>query len=288
MANLNWYEHNPKKIDEYIKRTDYKEKIKDITLEEPPDLSGGFNVANIERYYPQIDMKWEYGSNTTIGGKTKQRTYTELEFNDSDEVKVELINFSTYQEELDGKYFYKLTFPFYEYTYSSDGDFYKWEVNKYKYLFEGFYPNEKDSEIPIEDINNKKSIDINVGKALGIIINSELPVDIKYIDKIYRNGDKIEPLTKEEIQVSWSYTMLDGLRVELFGLRMTHKEIHPLGEIEEEEEILIHRAEIKLEDRLLPPGRKDFPTNFWNTRDISKLPNVFNYFSRINKGIKWR
>jgi hypothetical protein len=289
MANINWYEHDSKDIKEYIERTDYKEQLKSIRLEEPPDLSGGFNIADIEKYYPQIDMKWEYASNTTIGGVTKQRTYTELEFNLEDEIKIEIVDFPYYQEDLGGQHFYKLTFPFYEWTYSSDGDFYKWELDRYKYLFEGFYPNKENEVITIDNLTNRQSIEIELGKALGILIQSDSNnLNIKYKEQLYKEGDKIEPLTKESLDIEWSIPSPNYIDLHLYGMEMSSKSIHPLGELEEDSEILIHRVEVPLDKRYLPPGRKDFPTEFWNTRDISNLPKVSNYFNRVNNTVRWK
>jgi hypothetical protein len=153
--------------------------------------------------------------------------------------------------------------------------------------------------------NNGITFDISMNSGIGLNITSDCEFSVSTGDQtfssdgkgsihipIVRNGtatvtgvsnNQIHQWYTQDIDIEnyIRYTLNKGLsgdsydniyptffRIEILGEEIASRSYYPEGDIEELEATLIHRPNVPLKDRLIPPGKSaldpNFPTSFWN------------------------
>jgi hypothetical protein len=209
-------------IRQFIKQDDGTESIQDIEKPEFPDISKGFNTAFKEMHYPQIDMKWEYGSNTLVGEEIWERSFTTLEFLPSTSIK-EVI-----QPDIDEEYktnsFYLVRFPFLEYEYKATKPFFEWDLSVNKYIHEELFYRKKSSSIrwdrpfntyinPNSDTEIKYYLPLSLpfikefvpNKALGFQVRSDSTFVIESNQIVYPSNELITPAIESQYNITFPY-----------------------------------------------------------------------------------
>lgn len=203
-----------------------------------PDLNG-MTTATIEQHYSWLGINWDRASNTSLkDGTPYYRTYTNLvrppallDRPSTSLPDIEEIDLGFFDPDLGGQLFYRLTHPFFEDTYTSSADFYRWEYERFKYLHEILYhnrisstkrwdrpllnppPAEPDPNTPpkpplYRDITTEL-LDINIepNKAWGIKLSSDLEFDV-LVDGIPAHTSvttiKLSPLLSNSITVRFT------------------------------------------------------------------------------------
>lgn len=214
-------------INNYLDKVDKRhipEQVK--VIEEPPDLSKGFSTADLEEYIEVLNLKWIIGTNIVLDNKTFSRNYSNLIFPQEESIHIEEIDLGYEDEELEGRYFYRLVTNFIEENYSSSKDFYKWDYEQLKYKLERYFHNQVTDSIlwerectetspSIIDTNSEEHLtyfsyeilptefifNFNANKALGVKFTSDHPFTIEYEDTILDQNTKVSPLISPEVKL---------------------------------------------------------------------------------------
>lgn len=117
--------------------------------------------------------------------------------------------------------------------------------------------------------------DIEVGKALGAVVESDGDFEVTDIE-----GEEVERkngiilLKKDKLRIKFNSPtkyLPTYIEVKFYGEELW-RSVYP-GKLDEEAEILLHEENVI--NKYKPPGRSDFPDNFWNNgsnnRDIEKF-----------------
>lgn len=313
----------------------------------------GITTADKFQYYGNIKDKWEYGVNTVNGvGEIVSRNFTILRFPET-EASIEEIDLGYYDEEYEGRFFYRVLTRFEEiqYTLLDIKEYREWEksVNDYymEQLFNNEAPIQEVKEIEVYDpanfvntassgrvLNNRGSggdsninsatpslfalkerlkkendgcyllQEFNIGRALGVSFSANVPFSLYLNCKKDKEGEDVPPI-EENITSSKKYspalkndkyllcfdTQLPPkiiITVNLWGTIEKNKIYLLNGELEDQEETLLHPEDEELHIKLKPPGKAYFEDDFWNMRDPSQLPKVEDIFVRLssNYGFK--
>jgi hypothetical protein len=291
-----------------------------------PNLNG-MTTASVDTFYAWLGMTWESSSNTSLkSGLPFNREYTLLE-QESVDYDIEEIDLGYLDPDLEGRHFYRLTNYFFEDNYSSSGDFYRWQYERYRYMQELLYHNkisstqewkrpstgEEPSLIYSDLTREPLIITIDTGKALGVKLTSDAFFTINE-DTTLTQNIKLSPLLDTNLIVRFNeitnpFLVTDlginpvpsnnvlgiprvvsptptYLKMEFFGEQLAQRMFHVGGEIEEDEEILIHPINSSFKGRLLPPGKPGLNNEFWNYRDY--IPPILEDFtSRRQRGASW-
>lgn len=212
------------KLMKYVDGIDETGVLDEIGEGEIPPIDKGFSTATREKFYKEIGMKWDIGSNTVVGEEIWERRYIELTFNE-EEAYVREYKIDEYDEELKGKEFYRVGYEFYEDIYKGVKPFIRWIRERMIWYQEIFYHNKKSKTLrwdrPFREIRNPdgssqiyyenliipyiKNIDIN--KALGIVIRSDSVFNLEIGESIYtgiKESPKISPVVDEKVKIVFS------------------------------------------------------------------------------------
>lgn len=133
-----------------------------------------------------------------------------------------------------------------------------------------------------ESISIPFKITVDVGGALGAVITSDSSIDRVILKENSEDteGEEVglgsygDPIRLKEryldIEIEEPTTTTPTyIEVTLYGEEF-YRYIVPLDR-EEEPELLEHSSEVLQEQRYKPPGRSDFPDNFWNNTELTEI-----------------
>jgi len=213
-----------KTLIEYVDSIDESSILSEIKGGEIPPIERGFSTATKEKYYKELNMKWERSSNTVVGVEIWERKYIELEFNYED-VYVKEYSLEEYDEELKGKDFYRVSYEFYEDIYRGVKPFRKWARERMVWYQEILFHNKKSKTLrwdrPYEvklnpdgssyeyyqELNQDFNKIIKVNNALGIVIRSDIKFNLRVGESVYmgiEESPKISPLI-DDIEITFSH-----------------------------------------------------------------------------------
>lgn len=181
--------------------------------------------------------------------------------------------------------------------YKGESSLLKWERPLLPYQHESL-PSQ------YETVGSSLSLNINMNSAVGVHITSDCEYIVKSGDLTFHSSNgtisipivkdsslnilctkvtnQINQVMRERINGMTTYiykeSISDGdtyedptptyFNISMRGGNIAQRAYHPMGEIEEEETLLLHKANTPLEKRLIPPGIRmgnpDFPITFWN------------------------
>lgn len=269
-------------IEDQVKGLRANDVIARLPMAKPEDISS-MTIATIDRVNPIVNIGWEVGTNLAYkDGRSYSTTYIELEERPNDPILIEPTPLPP-DPDFDAISLLRLTKRFYEITYTSLPDYYKWMKDVHEYIQHIYYYNkvssESDYHIPL-GIDYPLELVIDLGNALGISIESPLAFMIEDED-IERFSITISPYTSNTLKIiiprglliidpigsiPTPTPILGPMKIKYYGQQEVKREYIPIGDIEIEEDILVHPRELDLYDRLVPPGKAHLRAIFWNTQ----------------------
>lgn len=258
----------------------------------PPELT----TATITQYYSQIDTTWDLGTQqATLQAEPYSRVYSLLTFPYT-ETRLTKVDLTTYDPDYGATFYYLVSSYFQESSYNSNiystanNPFSQWtqidscyrqeitythtQVNQLIWnrpiITEGSTSEEGIITAPIyETLATGYSLSINVGTALGTIITSVSPIQVKLKSSSSDAGTIVDPsfilLTEPILDI----TLLDitstshiQIIVTFYGL-YKWRNFLPISSADPQ--TLLHPIQTSLEDKLKPPGLSSLPDNFWNS-----------------------
>lgn len=242
-------------------------------------------IATIDKPNPIVNLSWEVGTNMAYrDGRPYSTTYIELEERSEDPILLEPIPLPP-DPDLEAISLLKVTKTFYELTYTSLPDYYKWIKDVHEYVQHIYYYNRVSSEVnyPIPLGIYPLELVIELGNALGIGIESPLAFTIDDED-IERLSINISPCLSDSLRIiiprgpvisdvnvvdqgsNSPSSILGPIKIKYYGQQEAKREYIPLTDVEVEEEILIHPRDADLYTRLVPPGKAYLRQHFWNSQ----------------------
>lgn len=266
-----------------------------VTL--PPDTT----TATLTQYYSEINQAWEVATQLVdTKGVIVRRNYSVLSFPPA-ETKLIKIGLPEYDPDWEANFYYLLISYFTETFYSSNYQttaklpFNEWTKEVTVLKHENHYKHKQIGQLtytrpivslpevlPIEYafIAENFTLTLNVGKALGAVITSISPIEVRLKDTIEEEGILTDPafilLTKPYIAITFKnitdtshLTITTTFYGEYYYSFPVPKSSLPTTE----EFTLVHPYNTPYEDRLKPPGLPNLPDNFWNT-NYGAIPNI--------------
>lgn len=275
----------------------------DLKLNLPKETT----LATLNQYYSQINQTWEAGSQTVDNeGVILTRDYKILSFPPS-ESKLLKVDLPAYDPDWEASFYYFIISYFTETSYSSHYKstvklpFNEWKKKDTIFRNESYYKHKQVGQLvynrPITSepevtppvyailpVNYK--LTINVGTALGAVISSISPIEVRVKDTTEDVGTVVNPsfilLTKPYIDIIFKQitTTSHVVITTTFYGEYTYSSAIPKSQFDNQEEFtLVHPYNTSYQSRLKPPGLSTLPDNFWNT-NYGTIPSL----NLVNRG----
>jgi hypothetical protein len=256
-------------------------------------------TATLTQFYAQWNDNWEVASQQVDNnGTIVSRSYSLLFF-PYNEAKLVKIDLESYDPQWEATFYYNVISYFQETSYASHYKytlpFNEWIKQTTKFRQEVLYkhkltntftwnrPSTTNSQTNLTEytpLPTDYKLTINVGQALGAVIEIADPVEVRIKSTTSDVGELVSKsfilLTKPYIEITFKNITLTShiiLKVYFYG-EYAYKTYVPANLFNQDEPLtLVHPYNTPYQNRLKPPGLANLPDNFWNT-NYGQLPNI--------------